>query len=200
MLFRNLNLYRLLAVSRAKINLPKTLSIYRFKSSSIGQPVYSSNDQSRLNRLAVLAASGALIAALAKFYLSNQEFLLAKEAEEEKKEKFLMITSRQKLFFQFASVEYEGLPYMTPQDFLDSVTEDHPRPRIRRKILNKETVEKYLKNTPSRQYGSSRFFRNLEEKGLISYTDYLFLLTIITSISRINFKIFDLKSYNHLKI
>ncbi len=200
MLFRNLNLYRLLAVSRAKINLPKTLSIYRFKSSSIGQPVYSSNDQSRLNRLAVLAASGALIAALAKFYLSNQEFLLAKEAEEEKKEKFLMITSRQKLFFQFASVEYEGLPYMTPQDFLDSVTEDHPRPRIRRKILSKETVEKYLKNTPSRQYGSSRFFRNLEEKGLISYTDYLFLLTIITSISRINFKIFDLKSYNHLKI
>ena len=38
-----------------------------------------------------------------------------------------MITPRQRLFFQFASVEYEGIPYMTPQDFLESVTEDHPR-------------------------------------------------------------------------
>ncbi len=38
-----------------------------------------------------------------------------------------MITPRQRLFFQFASVEYEGIPYMTPQDFLESVTENHPR-------------------------------------------------------------------------
>ena len=41
-----------------------------------------------------------------------------------------MITPHQKLFFQFASVEYEGLPYMTPQDFLESVTEDHPRRKM----------------------------------------------------------------------
>ena len=42
-------------------------------------------------------------------------------------EKVLVITPRQKLFFQFASVEYNGMPYMTPQDFLESVTENHPR-------------------------------------------------------------------------
>jgi hypothetical protein len=44
-----------------------------------------------------------------------------------KTQKSIYITPRQKLFFQFASVEYEGVPYMTPQDFLESVTEDHPR-------------------------------------------------------------------------
>ncbi len=44
-----------------------------------------------------------------------------------KMKKSIIITPRQKLFFQFASVEYDGTPYMTPQDFLESVTEDHPR-------------------------------------------------------------------------
>ena len=44
----------------------------------------------------------------------------------------MVITPRQKLFYQFASVEYNGLPFMTPQDFLESVTEDHPR---RKKIF-----------------------------------------------------------------
>lgn len=45
-----------------------------------------------------------------------------------------MITPRQKLFFQFSSVEYNGIPYMTPQDFLESVTEDHPRRNFKKKI------------------------------------------------------------------
>ena len=30
-------------------------------------------------------------------------------------------------FQQFASVEYEGVIYMTPQDFLESITEESPR-------------------------------------------------------------------------
>lgn len=36
-------------------------------------------------------------------------------------------TYREMRFQQFASVEYEGVVYMTPQDFLESVTEDAPR-------------------------------------------------------------------------
>lgn len=32
-------------------------------------------------------------------------------------------------FLQFASVEYKGVIYMTPQDFLESVTEEMPRRR-----------------------------------------------------------------------
>ena len=52
-----------------------------------------------------------------------------------------MITPRQKLFFQFSSVEYNGIPYMTPQDFLESVTEDHPR-----RNFKKNTIEFFAEN------------------------------------------------------
>lgn len=37
------------------------------------------------------------------------------------------LTQREKRFIKFASVEYDGQLYMTPQDFLDSVTETDPR-------------------------------------------------------------------------
>ena len=35
--------------------------------------------------------------------------------------------ARELRFLNFASVEYEGSIYMTPQDFLESVTKDNPR-------------------------------------------------------------------------
>lgn len=38
-------------------------------------------------------------------------------------------TYREMRFLQFASVEYKGVIYMTPQDFLESVTEEMPRRR-----------------------------------------------------------------------
>ena len=38
-----------------------------------------------------------------------------------------VMTYRELKFQQFASVQYEGIIYMTPQDFLESVTEDSPR-------------------------------------------------------------------------
>lgn len=86
----------------------------------------------------VAAAASATLFSVAKLVTGNE--LLAREdgqqqqqrdePTEKGKEKLLVITPRQKLFFQFASVEYEGMPYMTPQDFLESVTEDHPRRRI----------------------------------------------------------------------
>ena len=83
--------------------------------------------------LLIAAAASATLFSVAKLVTENE--LLAKEDGQQQKdeplekgkEKLLVITPRQKLFFQFASVEYEGMPYMTPQDFLESVTEDHPR-------------------------------------------------------------------------
>lgn len=39
----------------------------------------------------------------------------------------VMQTQRELRFLSFASVEYEGNVYMTPQDFLESVTEEVPR-------------------------------------------------------------------------
>jgi calcium uptake protein 3, mitochondrial len=37
------------------------------------------------------------------------------------------LTSRERRFIKFASVEYHSQLYMTPQDFLDSVVESEPR-------------------------------------------------------------------------
>lgn len=36
-------------------------------------------------------------------------------------------TQRELRFLSFASIEYEGQVYMTPQDFLESVMEEIPR-------------------------------------------------------------------------
>ena len=37
-------------------------------------------------------------------------------------------------FRNFASVEYEEEAYMTPRDFLDSLIQERPRPRIKSKV------------------------------------------------------------------
>ncbi|KAK3100762.1 hypothetical protein FSP39_024963 [Pinctada imbricata] len=104
------------------------------------------------------------------------------------------LTYREMRFQQFASVDYKGMSYMTPQDFLESVTEELPRPRIGRRTLVKDEVEKWLKYTPSRRRGNTKLFRNLHDQGLISYTEYLFLLCVLTkpqSGFRIAFNMFD---------
>ncbi|KAJ8933021.1 hypothetical protein NQ314_014260 [Rhamnusium bicolor] len=41
--------------------------------------------------------------------------------------KVVKLTSREKRFIRFSSVEYNGQLYMTPQDFLESVVEAEPR-------------------------------------------------------------------------
>ncbi|KAK6173399.1 hypothetical protein SNE40_016858 [Patella caerulea] len=103
-------------------------------------------------------------------------------------------TYRELRFRQFASVECHGSIYMTPQDFLESVTEETPRPRIGRCKLSPPEVEAMLRLTPTRSRGSTKLFRNLHNKGLISYTEYLFLLCVLTkphSGFRIAFNMFD---------
>ncbi|KAG8178553.1 hypothetical protein JTE90_023246 [Oedothorax gibbosus] len=104
------------------------------------------------------------------------------------------LTQREKRFIKFASVEYDGQLYMTPQDFLDSVTETDPRPRLKRKIMNKKEIHSLYDSTPSRRKGNTSLFRSLHDKGIISYTEYLFLLSVLTkpqSGFRIAFNMFD---------
>lgn len=52
---------------------------------------------------------------------------LKEEGEEEEGTKKRPLTSREKRFLKFASIESTGTIYMTPRDFLDSVTQEHPR-------------------------------------------------------------------------
>ncbi|EDW16078.1 calcium uptake protein 3, mitochondrial isoform X7 [Drosophila mojavensis] len=104
------------------------------------------------------------------------------------------LTARERRFIKFASVEYENQLYMTPQDFLESVVEQEPRPRLKRRVLSTDEVEKYKDHTPAIKKGSSHLFRNLRDKGIVSYTEYLFLLSVLTkpkSGFRIAFNMFD---------
>ncbi|XP_014681959.1 PREDICTED: calcium uptake protein 3, mitochondrial-like isoform X2 [Priapulus caudatus] len=101
---------------------------------------------------------------------------------------------REKRFLHFASIEYDGQIFMTPQDFLESITEEEPRPRIGRLALMDSDVRKMLKATPSRHRGGTNMFRSMHNNGLISYTEYLFLLCVLTkpqSGFRIAFNMFD---------
>lgn len=104
------------------------------------------------------------------------------------------ISIRESRFRAFASVEYDGQLYMTPQDFLESVLEESPRTRIGHTKLRKQDVEEMLNKTPSKSKAPTDLFRSLHSQGIISYTEYLFLLCVLTkphSGFRIAFNMFD---------
>ncbi|XP_020277798.1 calcium uptake protein 3, mitochondrial isoform X3 [Pseudomyrmex gracilis] len=89
---------------------------------------------------------------------------------------------------------YDGQLYMTPQDFLDSVIDAEPRPRLKRRVLTDQELEVMRNSTASLRHGSTHMFRNLRDKGIISYTEYLFLLSILTKPKtgfQIAFNMFD---------
>ncbi|UJR33250.1 hypothetical protein I4U23_020705 [Adineta vaga] len=102
---------------------------------------------------------------------------------------------RGKRFRDFSSLEYDGEIYMTAVDFLESIISDRPRPRIGRRHLTDEMVRTMLSKTPSKWRGSNRFFRNLEDSGLISFSEYIFLCMILTKPTaqfQIAFHMFDI--------
>ncbi|XP_067612705.1 calcium uptake protein 3, mitochondrial isoform X6 [Eurosta solidaginis] len=104
------------------------------------------------------------------------------------------LTSRERRFIKFASTEYDGQLYMTPQDFLDSVVEQEPRPRLKRRVLSGQDLQVIKDNTPPLKKGSKMLFRTLRDRGIVSYTEYLFLLSVLTkpiSGFRIAFNMFD---------
>ncbi|TDH07912.1 hypothetical protein EPR50_G00112010 [Perca flavescens] len=104
------------------------------------------------------------------------------------------MSSYENRFRLFSSVEYEGQLYMTPLNFIESVTLNEPKRRRAWKSLTKQDLDKMLADTPPVWKGSSNLFRNLRERGILSYTEYLFLLCILTKPHagfRIAFNMFD---------
>ncbi|KAM7114477.1 calcium uptake protein 2, mitochondrial isoform 5-T5 [Molossus nigricans] len=89
------------------------------------------------------------------------------------------LSLRKQRFMQFSSLEHEGEYYMTPRDFLFSVMFEHIERKTSVKRLTKKDIEDILAAIQTTRCGST-FFRDLGDKGLISYTEYLFLLTILT--------------------
>ncbi|KAM9357466.1 calcium uptake protein 3, mitochondrial [Symphorus nematophorus] len=104
------------------------------------------------------------------------------------------MSSYENRFRLFSSVECEGQLYMTPLNFIESITLNEPKSRRGWKSLTKKELDKMLADTPPVWKGSSNLFRNLRERGVISYTEYLFLLCILTKPHagfRIAFNMFD---------
>ncbi|XP_008302681.1 calcium uptake protein 3, mitochondrial-like [Stegastes partitus] len=104
------------------------------------------------------------------------------------------MSSYENRFRLFSSVEVEGQLYMTPLNFIESVTLNEPKSRRVWKALTKKELDKMLTDTPPVWKGSSNLFRNLRERGVISYTEYLFLICILTKPHagfRIAFNMFD---------
>lgn len=101
--------------------------------------------------------------------------------------------SKERFFLKFASVEYNGQVCMTPQDFLDSIVEEEPRYN-RRKVLGKRDMEEVIKSAKGLKPETPRIFGTLGDKGIISFTEFLFLLSVLTkpeSGFRIAFDMFD---------
>uniref|UniRef100_A0A8P4G5Y6 EF-hand domain-containing protein n=1 Tax=Dicentrarchus labrax TaxID=13489 RepID=A0A8P4G5Y6_DICLA len=74
------------------------------------------------------------------------------------------MSSHEHRFRMFSSVEYEGQLYMTPQNFIESVTMSEPRNKRPWRSLTKQELEKILTETPPVWRGSSKLFRNLRER------------------------------------
>ncbi|XP_067612672.1 calcium uptake protein 3, mitochondrial isoform X2 [Eurosta solidaginis] len=142
----------------------------------------------------VLMGGGATAFMLANYLKSErlQAGIRMRKSDEENMLKKL--TSRERRFIKFASTEYDGQLYMTPQDFLDSVVEQEPRPRLKRRVLSGQDLQVIKDNTPPLKKGSKMLFRTLRDRGIVSYTEYLFLLSVLTkpiSGFRIAFNMFD---------
>ncbi|TKR68508.1 hypothetical protein L596_024481 [Steinernema carpocapsae] len=104
------------------------------------------------------------------------------------------LTKREIRFLQFASVEFNDVIFMTPMDFVDSLTLDAPRERVYRRVLKKGNVDAMLKRTPSFKKSGKNFFRELDQNGIISYSEYLFLITLLTKSQaafKVAFSLFD---------
>lgn len=146
-------------------------------------------------RLCTYAIGGTLITYYTvKGLLVQNVYAAAQNRTIDELKRTVKLTSRERRFIRFASVEYDGQLYMTPQDFLESVVEQEPRPRLKRRVLTNKDLDHLKDVTPSLNHGSLRLFRNLRDKGIVSYTEYLFLLSILTkpeSGFQIAFNMFD---------
>ncbi|XP_057205856.1 calcium uptake protein 3, mitochondrial isoform X3 [Triplophysa rosa] len=143
---------------------------------------YNSTSQ-RENKAGLRARISPLPAVLAK------EKVSASTEDEE-----VSMSAHKHRFRLFSSLEIDGQLYMTPLDFIESTTMSEPKKKRFWRSLTKQDLDKILADTPPVWKGSSSFFRNLREKGIIAYTEYLFLLCILTKPHagfKIAFNMFD---------
>ncbi|KAF7255948.1 hypothetical protein EG68_06891 [Paragonimus skrjabini miyazakii] len=97
-------------------------------------------------------------------------------------------------FLSFASLEHNGEVYMTPADFIKCATGVVQPRYVGRRALTESSIAAMLRGTPSLSHSNPSFFRDLGENGLVSFTEYVFLLSLLTrpkNSLHIAFKMFD---------
>ncbi|XP_077361289.1 calcium uptake protein 2, mitochondrial isoform X2 [Festucalex cinctus] len=135
-------------------------------------------------------------------YNTSRSFsLYVVHAEEQKKESAApQMSARKRRFIQFASIVYEEEPYMTPRDFLFSVMLENVDHKLQKRVLTTKEVEQMMVAASKARPGNT-LFRLWGDNGLISYTEYLFLLTILTKPRtgfHIAFKMLDVDGNEHV--
>ncbi|XP_077403092.1 calcium uptake protein 2, mitochondrial isoform X2 [Vanacampus margaritifer] len=126
--------------------------------------------------------------------------LFVVHAEEKKVYAAPQMSARKRRFIQFASVVYEEEPYMTPRDFLFSVMLENVDHKLQKRGLTTKEVEQMMAAASKARPGNT-LFRLWGDNGLISYTEYLFLLTILTKPRtgfHIAFKMLDVDGNEHV--
>ncbi|XP_034746409.1 calcium uptake protein 2, mitochondrial [Etheostoma cragini] len=128
-----------------------------------------------------------------QYHANNRTLPFAVHAEVPKEASPPQPSARKIRFIQFASVVYEEEPYMTPRDFLFSVMLENVDRKLQKRSLTTKEVNQML-GAATKARAGSELFRSIGDNGLISYTEYLFLLTILTKPStgfHIAFKMLD---------
>lgn len=111
---------------------------------------------------------------------------------EAKKESIIKWRSSEIIFLKFASVEYKGQKYMTPRNFLDSILHFHKKGQRRKELTEQEL--NYMKFKATQSGNQKHFFTKLQNHGIISYTEYVLLLSLLIkpySAIEIAFKMLD---------
>lgn len=83
---------------------------------------------------------------------------------------------------------------MTPRDFIDCVTGARPPVSIKRHVIDTGMAEQLLAKTPRVSSSCGALFHTLDRSGLISCSEYLFLLSVLTNSSynlHVLFRMFD---------
>ncbi|XP_023651715.1 calcium uptake protein 2, mitochondrial isoform X2 [Paramormyrops kingsleyae] len=148
----------------------------------------------------VIVAGGLVYQHFGPLPMSRPYIVLADELKTVRESANSVQSARRLRFSQFSSVVYDQEVYMTPRDFLFSVMLDDVDRKLRQKVLTKQEVDKMLTIASKAQAGKS-LFRTIGDNGLISYTEYLFLLTILTKPDtgfHIAFKMLDVDGNEHV--
>ncbi|XP_043685120.1 calcium uptake protein 3, mitochondrial isoform X5 [Vespula pensylvanica] len=114
--------------------------------------------------IGILTAGSLIFILTQKYSRVNVVHALKSRKRDDDIQRAVKLTMREKRFIKFASVEYDGQLYMTPQDFLDSVVESEPRPRLKRRVLSDKELEVMGNAIPSLRHGSPHMFRGLRDK------------------------------------